>query len=238
MTNYITGDIIISQKPRRKKMAKRVYSLILDDDVIECVDRLAYENRTNRSNMINQLLAEHFSFVTPEKRMREIFDRIEELLTKKNTLRLDASPSESMISLRSALVYKYNPTVKYSVELYKNALPLLGELRVSMRTQNSTLLLYLMQFYRAWAAIENSYSHTDCRIEDGKFCRKLTLRQSTVNEISAISSNTVGQLITDYITTLDNAMKAYFYNIDTPEIAVAEMEKIYARYLYDSELVI
>ena len=219
-------------------MAKRVYSLILDDDVIECVDRLAYENRTNRSNMINQLIAEHFSFVTPEKRMREIFDRMEELLTKKNTLRLDASPSESMISLRSALVYKYNPTVKYSVELYKNTLPLLGELRVSMRTQNSTLLLYLMQFYRAWAAIEASYLHVDCRIEDGKFCRKLTLKHSAAKEVSAISSNTVGQLITDYITTLDNAMKAYFYNIDTPDIAIAEMKKIYSRYLYDSELVI
>ncbi len=216
-----------------------MYSLVLDDDVIECVDRLAYENRTNRSNMINQLLAEHFSFVTPEKRMREIFDRMEQLLTGRSSLRLDTSPSESMISLRSALVYKYNPTVKYSVELYKNSLPLVGELRVSMRTQNSTLLLYLMQFYRAWAAIEGRHiGGVEYRIEDGKLCRKLTVRHNEGALMSTVSSNTIGQLIADYIGAFDSAMKAYFYNIEAPERAITEMERIYKQYLYESSEII
>lgn len=220
-------------------MAKRVYSLVLDDDVIECVDRLAYTKRTNRSNMINQILAEYFSFVTPERRTREIFDKIEQLLTGESALQLASSPSETMMSLRSALMYKYNPTVKYSVQLYKNSFPLVGELRVSMRTQNSTLTLYLMQFYRAWANIESRYARgIEYTIEDGKLCRSLNVRYNSGKHVSTVSSNTIGQLIADYIATFDSALKAYFYNIDTPELALAEMDKIYAKYIYENDEII
>ena len=53
-------------------MNRSVYSLVLSDDVVEAVDRLAYQQNTSRSALINQILAEAVSFVTPEMRMREI----------------------------------------------------------------------------------------------------------------------------------------------------------------------
>ena len=40
-------------------MNKSVYSLVLMDDVVEQIDRVAYEMNTSRSNMINQILAEY-----------------------------------------------------------------------------------------------------------------------------------------------------------------------------------
>jgi len=40
-------------------MAKSVYSLVLRDEVVAEIDRLAYRMNTNRSNMINQILAEY-----------------------------------------------------------------------------------------------------------------------------------------------------------------------------------
>ena len=39
-------------------MKKAVYSLVLSEDVVEAVDRMAYASGTSRSNLINQLLAE------------------------------------------------------------------------------------------------------------------------------------------------------------------------------------
>ena len=42
------------------------------DDVIRAVDEQAYRLGTSRSNLINQILAEHLSCVTPEMR-RHIF---------------------------------------------------------------------------------------------------------------------------------------------------------------------
>ena len=62
-----------------------------------------------------------------------------------------------MFSLRSALDYKYNPSVRYSVELYQNARPILGELRVSVRSQNSSLVLAMLQFFKLWTRIETAY---------------------------------------------------------------------------------
>lgn len=48
-------------------MNKSVYSLVLADDVVEAIDRLAYSMNTSRSNLINQILAERVQLLTPEK---------------------------------------------------------------------------------------------------------------------------------------------------------------------------
>ena len=53
-------------------MSKSVYSVVLMDDVVDAVDRLAYEAGTNRSNMINRILAEYVQLATPEQRMQDI----------------------------------------------------------------------------------------------------------------------------------------------------------------------
>ena len=47
-------------------MKKSLYSIILSDEVVNEIDRLAYKANTNRSNMINQILAEYVSYTTPE----------------------------------------------------------------------------------------------------------------------------------------------------------------------------
>ena len=59
---------------------KNVYSIVLSSDIVEKIDLLAYENGTNRSNMINQILAEYVSYTTPEKRFREIFQHMQDIL--------------------------------------------------------------------------------------------------------------------------------------------------------------
>ena len=40
-------------------MNKSVYSLVLADEVVEAIDRMAYSMNTSRSNLINQILADH-----------------------------------------------------------------------------------------------------------------------------------------------------------------------------------
>lgn len=37
-------------------MKKSVYSLVLMDDVVEAIDRMAYSMNTSRSNLINRFL--------------------------------------------------------------------------------------------------------------------------------------------------------------------------------------
>lgn len=216
-------------------MNKSVYSLVLMDDVVEQIDRVAYEMNTSRSNMINQILAEYVSYMTPEKRMREIFSAVEQQLAGGSTFQVLLQPSDTMFSLRSALAYKYNPTVRYSVELYRNAKPLLGELRVSLRSQNSTLLLYLLQFFKLWVHVEESFlGRTESTVEDGRFIRKLVLR----SEGAEPDNETVGEAIAAYIDLFDRALKAFFANLSDPQRAVVQVQRLYVDYLHGQRILI
>lgn len=61
-------------------MKKSVYSLVLMDDVVNVIDDMAYQMNTSRSNLINQILAEHVSYITPEMRMKDIFDCVRTMM--------------------------------------------------------------------------------------------------------------------------------------------------------------
>ena len=61
-------------------MKKTLYSLMLNDEVVREVDALAHRMSTNRSNLINQILAEYVRYTTPEMRMHAIFEEMERLM--------------------------------------------------------------------------------------------------------------------------------------------------------------
>ena len=52
-------------------MKKSMYSLMLSEQVVEAIDRLALEQNTNRSRLINEILADYLSLVTPEKHIAD-----------------------------------------------------------------------------------------------------------------------------------------------------------------------
>lgn len=207
-------------------MNKSVYSLVLSDEIVQEIDRMAYEMGQSRSAMINQVLADYVRYTTPEKRMREVFSAIEQMLLG-SVFEPQLQPSESMVSLRSALDYKYNPSVRYSVELYKNARPLLGELRVSVRSQNSTLVLAMLQFFKLWTRIETAYiGRVECAMEDGRYLRKLRL-----SDDKDPGNEQIGEGIAAYIRLLDSALKHYFEFLNDPTAAMTGVERLYVNYI-------
>lgn len=215
-------------------MGKSVYSLVLTDEVIREIDRAAYAMNTSRSNMINQILAEYVSYVTPEKRSREVFGRLEDALAALDHFQVMLQPSDSMISLRSALAYKYNPTVRYSVELYRTGGPAVGELRVSLRSQNSSLILYISQFFKLWRRIEEAYvGRRESVIEDGRYLRRLYLPEG-----SPQTNEELGDILAGYIQLLDAAMKEFFQNLQNPQEAARRVEALYAAYLREGKTVL
>ena len=221
-------------------MQKSVYSIVLSDDVVAQIDRLAYRHNTNRSNMINQILAEYVSYVTPEKRMQDTFARMESILRTADTFQVLMQPTDSTMTLRSAIAYKYNPSVRYAVELYRTPGEEIGELRVSLRSQNSTLLLYLTQFFRLWMQIESAYlPRISYHAEDGRLTRSLrptAVAQNAKEDV--LSSETLGELLYAYIALFDRALKCFFYHLDQPTAAAAEIERMYRAYLTEHEIVL
>ena len=61
MTKFILLFTIYSKAEKGGEvtpMKKTVYSLVLSEDVVREIDKLATRRGTNRSNMVNQILAE------------------------------------------------------------------------------------------------------------------------------------------------------------------------------------
>lgn len=200
-------------------MKKNIYSLVLSENVVAAVDRLAYERHTNRSNLINQILAEYVSYETPEMRMQNVFDRMQSLLGSAFQPLESASPT--MLTLRSALSYKYNPTVRYQVELYRTPHVAVGELKVSMRTQSATLSLLVMQFFKLWIKIEQAHHpDSDATVTEGRFVKRFVT--------DTMDSERVAEGISAYVDAFDHALKTFFCYLEQPEIAEAYVERTYA----------
>lgn len=209
-------------------MKKSVYSLVLMDDVVEAIDEMAYRMNTSRSNLINQILAEHVSYVTPERRMKDIFECLRSMMD--NHFQIQGQGSEAMLSIRSPLRFKYKPTIRYRVELLKEMSgSLFGFLTVSFRTQSVQLIEALASFFKIWSVLENKYSGKffengiEFEFVDGKFIRSLKLPLNT----ESVESEKLGESIGEYIRLLDSEIKIYFADIECPELALNKMEKLY-----------
>ena len=207
-------------------MNRSVYSLVLMDDVVAAIDRMAARMQTSRSNLINQVLAQYASCVTPEMRMREIFSRMEELMDE--SLQMQLQPSEAMISIRRALMVKYRPTVRYQVELYRNAAPQVGEFRALFRTQSRSLLEGLERFFHLWEGLENLRfaGQAPCEHGPGRFRRQFPLPGTAAQP----TNDALAEAIARYVEAFDGALKDYFAYADQPEQAAQRVRKRYSAY--------
>ena len=200
-------------------MKKSVYSLVLMDDVIRAVDEKACQLGTSRSNLINQILAQHLSCITPEMRIREIFDSMNELVS--STFRVQQQ--RSLMTMNTALEYKYRPTLSYRVELERVPAQFLGTLKVSIRTQSQSLSGAFMEFFRYWSQLESRILEKHglpyaCAAGNNSFSRRLI-------NCPGQDCETQGSAISRYIAILDGSIKLYLADGDAfrerlPGIAV------------------
>lgn len=213
-------------------MKRSVYSLVLADDVIEAVDRLAYSMNTSRSNLINQILAERVSLLTPEMRMKEIFEQIENIMGGR--FQLMDKTSDAVLSLRSPLRYKYRPTVKFSFELFRDFSGCVGRLKINFRTQSKNFIEEIAQFFRFWKSLENKYlgkfyiEGVPCRISEGRFERDFY-------EVSSgrLEDEEISVWVSDYITLTNTAIQLYFDNLDNKLLAFEKIEQLYKEIIFE-----
>ena len=213
-------------------MKKTLYSLMLNDEVVREVDILAHRMGTNRSNLINQILAEYVNYETPERRINDVLSAIEQLMIPSRDLVPFFAPNTFSMSLKSSLEYKYRPTVKYEVELYKTGGEAIGELSVVFRTQSATLINAITDFFRLWKSIEDAHlrpvtgAHIEYALYDGKFTR--TLVQPDRNCTSEELASAIGE----YIRLFDRLMKGYL----SGRYDAHAVEATYYSYIRNSEV--
>ncbi|MBE6900867.1 MAG: ribbon-helix-helix protein, CopG family [Ruminococcaceae bacterium] len=217
-------------------MDKSIYSLVLSDKVVEAVDDLANAAGLSRSAMINRILAERVAYTTPEMRLGEIFSAMQRAMN--DGFYYLEQPSAGTLSCRTALKYRYKPTVRYSVEIFSRGGRKAGELRVSFRTQNEQLISDLMGFFRCWAALEQRYIASKLSqdiiytIDSGKFTRTLNMPERDIGD------EQLGRAVADYMAMFDAAMKQYFSYLPDADTAARAAEQSYAASVVKQKVII
>lgn len=216
-------------------MEKTVYSLILSDDVVQAVDSAARRMGVSRSALVNQILADYVSVPTPERRIQDIFQAIEQLVAPSQGLVPFFAPNSPTMSLKSSLTYKYRPTVKYEVELSRSAGDSMGALSVIFRTQSSSLISAMSDFFRLWVRIENIHlapllgKSIACALYDGKFVRPIAAPRGP-----GCSAEEIAGALSGYIQLFDRLLKGYL----SGDLAAQGVERIYCSDLDNRTLLI
>ena len=191
-------------------MKKTLYSLMLNEEVVREIDRMAHRMGTNRSALINQILADYTSVVTPERRIENIFHEIEQLVAPARDLVPFFAPHTTSMSLKSSLEYKYRPTVKYEVDLSNGDAQTMGSLNIVFRTQSAALISAMTSFFRLWVQIEDKClapllgSSISCALYDGRFVRPLAMPRG-----KALTADDVAGAISAYVQLFDRLLKGY-----------------------------
>ena len=184
-------------------MGKSVYSMVLNDEVVALIDREAFKRGASRSQMINEILAEYVGYSTEERRITELIENLNELLSGANKLKV-VRRQQSAIDFLSALNYKYSPRVTYSVDLFseKNY----GELKIALRTTNPDLIAITNEFFNDYIKVERELGvNAVYGVRDGKLVRRLDFSNvSTAKELA--------DAISYYIDILDRLFNAYVYD--------------------------
>ncbi|MBO5926992.1 MAG: ribbon-helix-helix protein, CopG family [Clostridia bacterium] len=193
-------------------MSKSVYSLVLNDEVVEIIDRMARINGLSRSNMIEKILADAVEYETPEIRADNIFEEIERIIKTSQTMRYLSQPSQYMASIMSALDYRYNPAIKYSVELFPNS-DHLGQLKVTLRTQNVILINLISDFYTFYTYLEKKYYNPNAvfMFDGAKFTRLFDFPKVNV------TTKVLAEKLTEYVKDFDELLNVYFNNLTADE---------------------
>ena len=137
--------------------------------------------------------------------LREIFDSVTELIS--SNFQIQQQRSASLLTLRTALEYRYRPTISYKIEIKREPDEFIGNLRVQIRTQNQQLIALFNNFFISRIIKEKKclsdigYDNYECEISSGSFTRKL------IN--SKMNGEKTGMAISEYIKQLNDSLQFY-----------------------------
>ena len=172
--------------------------------------------------------------MTPERRIGEVLRAMETLFQPDPELVPMFSPNALSMSMKSALDYKYRPTVKYGVELYRSGDDSIGELTVSFRTQSAELLSAMGRFFRLWTRLENAYlapklgHEAASALLEGRFVRRISAPNRDC------SAEELAEAISEYVRLFDRLLKGCL----SGRLSAADAERQYAAHVQDSSLLI
>ena len=214
-------------------MTKTMYSLILTDEVIERIDRLAYEKGMSRSQMVDHLLAREVGLSTPEQQTRLIVrhaaDRMSENVP---SLQLHIRSDLGSMEIATFVKFKYNPSIKYSFDILASDGRHLCVLKINSRSTSAELRTHLDSFLQLLSAIDRRYMCSfllpaDPKASSGRFQRPVYLPR-LFEETE--DPEEIAERLSNYIVLIDDTMQSYFASLWSPSLQ-EDVESAYLKHL-------
>ncbi len=178
-------------------MKRSLYSLILSDDVVSRVDEVAGRSGTNRSHLIDEILADYVELVTPAKRTRRIFEQTEKLL---DDLNVTYAEHDNSLVVKSELDYRYHPTLRYDIEVGDKS----ASLAISYRTRSIEFDSLMMRFFELWTDAEKELMPN----EKAEYSA-VSGRWSKTEPFPEHALSDPGKRVSGYLKTLDDTLKKF-----------------------------
>lgn len=207
-------------------MAKTVYSLVLADEIVQAVDALAAQKGMSRSTLVNQILAEYAHVSTPEMRAQEMLDAVRQL-AEQGGIRSQTQTGGRLI-LRTALSYKYNPALSYTVQ-WQEEEGSFGRLQVALRSQNAAVLSCFDAFFLLWQQWEQLYMDTPpAAHQQGN--QALRYQRALRYPAQPTGAEALGESVAAYIMGMDSCLRMFFRNANDLPTAAKKTEETYRRF--------
>ncbi len=196
-------------------MKKSVYSLMVFDEIIDQIDELAEENNQNRSQIINQILADYLGMITPEQKVQSILMSLNNKF--KDKLRIKQFNKNSSIHFDKSIDYKYKPKIKYSFEFIGSGDRKYAVFKISSRSKSVELNQKLENFFKKITEIEQK-NHLYLGIKPDIESKHMFVREFRIEGSLNRDPDKVARFLSNYLIMFDKAINIYFSNKSSKEI--------------------
>ncbi len=207
-------------------MKKSIYSLVLFDEIVDEIDAMACELSTNRSQLINEILADYIGLTTPDQKIKIIIENLKE------TFKSDFSIEQlkpSSIHFKRVLQVKYHPKIDYSYEFIGEKDNRFAVFKISSRTRSRDLRALFNEFYEKIGQLEEkNHFFPVNKNKDNNFVREFQY-QGLISR----DTNDISRFLTSYLRMIDSALNLFLGETDNLDEG---LQALYNKFLLTKEL--
>lgn len=160
--------------------------------------------------------------------MERMFLKMEQFIGAVSGLRFINNASLAMAQVQSALHYRYNPTLRYQVELFPAGN--LGQLKISLRSQSKELFRAMEGFYALFISLEKKYIGERAYFyQDGRFVRVFVRPENA-------GAEELGEAIGEFVREFDEYLNCYLSCDEA--VAAAVVEKAFVKNLKTKKVIL
>lgn len=214
-------------------MANKMYSLMLMEEVVREIDRLAYEKRTNRSSLINEILAERVGFKTETALLKSYKDTLLSYMDTQSAWQRTSHDTDQSIQVRTFLPYKYNPSIVYRLDFEEIDGRKMTVIRLFSRSSATLFIENLNTFFRKINQAEleylkkmGVYKYINASDEKNEL---YFVRYLPTDWTEEKNHRQDAEKIFHYLRGIDEALKSYFDELFEEEVLKQIVEQVVLR---------